>query len=81
MQTVDTMYSQCIFPQSTSTQSTSSQYTHQHPFSTTLLCLFRHHRYRYVVDGLQRVDNTSSIVEYEGELYNQVEVINPPAGE
>ena len=32
-----------------------------------------------MVDGLQRVDNTSSIVEYEGELYNQIEVVNPPA--
>ena len=37
------------------------------------------YKYRYVVDGLQRVDNTSTIVEADGELYNLIEVCNPAA--
>ena len=37
------------------------------------------YRYRYVVDGLQRVDNTSTIVEVDGQVYNMIEVVNPAA--
>ena len=32
-----------------------------------------------MVDGLQRVDNTSTIVEVDGQVYNMIEVVNPAA--